>query len=82
MDKRPIGMFDSGVGGMTVFSKLIKELPNEDVIYFGDLLYLFLNFSKLPPNYFVNFFILISLNVLNIFSDILYNLYVSGLNGK
>lgn len=36
MDKRPIGMFDSGVGGMTVFSKLIKELPNEDVIYFGD----------------------------------------------
>ena len=36
MDNRPIGMFDSGVGGMTVFSELIKQLPNEDIIYFGD----------------------------------------------
>lgn len=36
MDKRPIGMFDSGVGGMTVFSELIKQLPNENIIYFGD----------------------------------------------
>lgn len=36
MDKRPIGMFDSGVGGMTVFRELISELPNEDVIYIGD----------------------------------------------
>jgi len=36
MDKRPIGMFDSGVGGMTVFKELISVLPNEDVIYIGD----------------------------------------------
>lgn len=36
MDKRPIGMFDSGVGGMTVFKELISTMPNEDVIYIGD----------------------------------------------
>lgn len=36
MDKRPIGMFDSGVGGMTVFKELMSALPNEDVIYIGD----------------------------------------------
>ena len=31
-----IGIFDSGVGGLSVFSRLIKLLPNEDYIYFGD----------------------------------------------
>lgn len=36
MDNRPIGMFDSGVGGMTVFKELISILPYEDVIYIGD----------------------------------------------
>ena len=36
MDNRPIGMFDSGVGGMTVFSEIIKLLPNENIIYYGD----------------------------------------------
>lgn len=36
MDKRPIGMFDSGVGGMTVFKELISVMPHEDVIYIGD----------------------------------------------
>ncbi len=36
MDKRPIGIFDSGVGGLTVFKQVIKALPNEDTIYFGD----------------------------------------------
>lgn len=36
MDKRAIGIFDSGVGGMTVYSELIKELPNENMIYLGD----------------------------------------------
>ena len=36
MDNRPIGMFDSGVGGMTVFKELISAMPNEDVIYIGD----------------------------------------------
>ena len=36
MDKRPIGIFDSGVGGMTVLAQIKKYLPNEDLIYLGD----------------------------------------------
>lgn len=36
MDKRAIGIFDSGVGGMTVYSELVKELPQENMIYLGD----------------------------------------------
>lgn len=37
MDKRPIGIFDSGVGGLTVARELIRQLPHEKMIYFGDL---------------------------------------------
>lgn len=33
---RPIGIFDSGVGGLTVFHEVMKRLPREDMIYFGD----------------------------------------------
>lgn len=33
---RPIGVFDSGVGGLTVVKELIHQLPSEDIIYFGD----------------------------------------------
>jgi glutamate racemase len=36
MDLRSIGMFDSGVGGLTVISKLIKLLPKESVTYLAD----------------------------------------------
>ena len=36
MDNRKIGIFDSGVGGLTVFSEIIKTLPNENIIYIGD----------------------------------------------
>lgn len=36
MDNRPIGIFDSGVGGLTVFLELMKALPSEDMIYLGD----------------------------------------------
>ncbi len=36
MDNRKIGIFDSGVGGLTVFSEIIKQLPNEEIIYIGD----------------------------------------------
>ena len=36
MDNRKIGVFDSGVGGLTVFSEIIKQLPSEDIIYIGD----------------------------------------------
>lgn len=36
MDTRPIGMFDSGVGGLTVFKEIKKYLPNENIVYLGD----------------------------------------------
>lgn len=36
MNSRSIGIFDSGVGGMTVLAEIAKELPNEDLIYLGD----------------------------------------------
>ena len=32
----PIGIFDSGIGGLTVASSISKLLPNEQIIYFGD----------------------------------------------
>ena len=34
---RPIGVFDSGVGGLTVVKELIRQLPDEDIVYFGDI---------------------------------------------
>ena len=36
MDNRPIGMFDSGVGGLTVYKEVKKAFPNERIIYIGD----------------------------------------------
>lgn len=37
MDREaPIGVFDSGVGGLTVVREIIRQLPNENVVYFGD----------------------------------------------
>ncbi len=35
-DPRPIGVFDSGVGGLTVVRSIIDQLPNESIVYFGD----------------------------------------------
>lgn len=37
-DKRnnPIGVFDSGLGGLTVVKELMRRLPSEDIIYYGD----------------------------------------------
>lgn len=35
-DPRPIGLFDSGVGGLTVLNEVRKALPNEHLIYLGD----------------------------------------------
>jgi glutamate racemase len=35
-DSRPIGVFDSGIGGLTVLSALSKALPREDLLYLGD----------------------------------------------
>ena len=36
MDNRPIGVFDSGLGGLTGVRELRKRLPHEEIIYFGD----------------------------------------------
>ncbi len=36
MDKRPIGVFDSGLGGLTAVRQLRRLLPGEDIVYFGD----------------------------------------------
>ncbi len=32
----PIGVFDSGVGGLTVFREIMRQMPNEKIVYFGD----------------------------------------------
>lgn len=32
----PIGVFDSGVGGLTVFREIMRQMPNERIVYFGD----------------------------------------------
>lgn len=36
MDTRPIGVFDSGIGGVTVLSEIQKLLPKENLIYYAD----------------------------------------------
>lgn len=36
MIDRPIGVFDSGIGGLTVARELLRQLPNESVLYLGD----------------------------------------------
>lgn len=63
MDSRPIGIFDSGCGGLTVLKEYLKILPNEDYIYFGDTARLpygsksketVLNFSKQIVNFLIS----------------------------
>lgn len=39
MDERPIGVFDSGVGGVSVLREIRRELPAEDLIYLADSAY-------------------------------------------
>jgi glutamate racemase len=34
--RAPIGVFDSGIGGLTVVREIMRQLPHEDIIYFGD----------------------------------------------
>lgn len=36
----PIGIFDSGIGGLTVAHEITKQLPNENIVYFGDTAHL------------------------------------------
>ena len=39
-DNRPIGIFDSGIGGLTVANAVLSRLPSERIIYFGDTAHL------------------------------------------
>src|SRR4029078_7655138 len=34
--RRPVGVFDSGAGGLTVLHELLVQLPHEDFVYFAD----------------------------------------------
>jgi len=36
MDNRPIGVFDSGLGGLTVLKEIMELVPGESIVYFGD----------------------------------------------
>lgn len=36
MDELPIGIFDSGLGGLTVAAEVMRTLPHEQIVYFGD----------------------------------------------
>ena len=36
MDNRPIGVFDSGMGGLTTVRRMHEIMPNESIIFFGD----------------------------------------------
>lgn len=36
MDRRPIGVFDSGLGGLTAVRELARLMPEEELVYFGD----------------------------------------------
>ena len=37
LNNNPVGFFDSGVGGLSVYSRFKKLLPNENPLYYGDL---------------------------------------------
>jgi len=36
VDSRPVGVFDSGVGGLTVLHECLVTMPHEDFVYLGD----------------------------------------------
>ena len=40
IERRPIGIFDSGIGGLTVARAIYDLLPNESLLYFGDTAHL------------------------------------------
>lgn len=36
LDNRPVGVFDSGIGGLTVVKEIMRIMPHENIVYFGD----------------------------------------------
>ena len=53
-DNRPIGVFDSGFGGLTVARELVKRLPEENIIYYGDTA----RMARVTPKRFVRSFLI------------------------
>ena len=49
MRNSPIGIFDSGIGGLTVAHALKEKLPNESIIYFGDTEHLPYGENRMKP---------------------------------
>lgn len=47
MDNRPVGFFDSGLGGISVLGEALRVLPNENYLYFGDTLHI--PYGDKPP---------------------------------
>ena len=47
MDPRPVGFFDSGLGGISVLGEALRVLPNENFVYFGDTLHI--PYGDKPP---------------------------------
>lgn len=47
MDQRPVGFFDSGLGGISVLGEALRILPNENYVYFGDTLHI--PYGDKPP---------------------------------
>ena len=39
-DSRPIGIFDSGVGGLSVWREIVRQLPHDDTLYFADQIHI------------------------------------------
>ncbi len=46
-DTRPIGLFDSGVGGLSVWREIARQLPHEDTLYFADQMHI--PYGSRPP---------------------------------
>ena len=62
-NQKPIGVFDSGLGGLTVLKALKKQLPRESFIYIGDTAHVpygnkseqsIINYSKTLSNFLIN----------------------------
>ena len=49
LSNAPIGVFDSGVGGLTVAREIMRQIPNEKIVYFGLFPYNFR--SKMIPQH-------------------------------
>jgi len=47
LDNRPVGFFDSGLGGISVLGEAVRMLPNENFLYFGDTLHI--PYGDKPP---------------------------------